>query len=1112
MFTNSFQTANHKKIIHGVQQLYIIGIVTIIYLWQNSHIKTFFVLGLFDIIPISKTLHILKEYLPNALFKKLNKYVSSSNDNLRSTINWTQYKNALDKKDTSNCAIQLQNMLKEVQLSNNNVKTFHLSSNISSKYCMEPTHQRTTLMIYEFLIYIYQRNIIASLIKYILLKDILHKLSTSLLTNTHKGIFSLMLKRLNEIVFECVLCAFNGSNYDNYMISNSLIIILTKLKQNIHIFKKGASISTIKISIKNNLKRLRNILETSKNTTNVINFNKKNTADLWPLNLFIKDIRNLVASNMSLDKIGKLFNLSVSKLCFPYEKATSIRALKTITYLHPYDEKFWQDTFSSKKVPLEQRIHAQDIFTKEGFTNLYEYSNYYLIQDCVLLHSIVLTLFRNYLNDSINIFIRRNYSQSNLAYQQFLIIEPSRQIDQVLAPRKITNVFYNYFIKLAVTGGLCTCFVHGKVDSNTIINEHFNFIENPNLDKNKWPNFANLNPWTKQFIENPIGISTIDIRSLYPSATVKKLPVGVPLFFTRCIQSDSQQLQQSTGSTLHVKSFCDNVRAHGNIKTDRFRLVNKPPRFSNEYNALNIYLRKLSPDVNIIRFQSSFTALGQLYFGEFPVDGFLVYKKPNNMMLYIKIIQYQSYYYHGHYSSCHIQNNDKQKEQQAKTNSVKSQIIKLYNHYINHFKLNLVNFEYVELYDCFFSEHKIPQILNFTVPYKKTYSYTNFLDEILNNKLTGFIAVRNLEIKKDNQNPIFGFFIQKVQYDLNKLSKYTQDLLTHFKPSPRVISLHKTSSYMVISTDYFLMLYNMFGFETTPDIYHGLFFQMEPYLKNHIELKLKARKDLKELIKHEKHPETKQNYEIKAELIKLMLNSCYGFTLCNLTSSKFKSFKNAHNVPKHKARRKNVKSCLKIANNCYLLEMNKISQEPFSTMLGHIGCSILFHSKRILLKRLNFMIKYLNPVKAQLLYMDTDSAHFLVKHKKFEDNVDENLRNDFKKLFNKHFETGEKLSGIWVQEGFYNSAQYIGEKSYILYDTDKNTHLSHMKGLNTFFQKQFCDNNINPKEYTNISYNIFFKSPDFAIYKIYMNKNLFSNYIPTKRYFISATGSLPLKV
>jgi len=276
-----------------------------------------------------RTLEILKEYLPCALFKKLNKYVSCSNDNLTSTINWTQFKSAVDKKDTSNCAIQLQNMFKELNLSNTNVKTFHLSSNISSQYCMEPTHQRTILMVYDFLIYIYQRNIIASLVKYILLKDILHKLNTSLLTNTHKGIFSLILKRLNEIVFECVLCAFNGSNYDNYMISNSLIIILTKLNQNIHIFKKGASISTIKISIRNNLKRLRNILETGKNTKNVTSLKKKTTADLWQLNLCIKDIRNLVASNMSLDKIGKLFNLSVSKLCFPYEKATSIRVLKS---------------------------------------------------------------------------------------------------------------------------------------------------------------------------------------------------------------------------------------------------------------------------------------------------------------------------------------------------------------------------------------------------------------------------------------------------------------------------------------------------------------------------------------------------------------------------------------------------------------------------------------------------------------------------------------------------------------------------------------------------------------------------------------------------------------
>ena len=85
----------------------------------------------------------------------------------------------------------------------------------------------------SFLMAIYQRNIIASLVKYILLKDILQKLDTSPLTDTYKGVFSSMLKRLQEIIFECVLTAFNGSNYDNYLICNHLIIILTKLNEKI---------------------------------------------------------------------------------------------------------------------------------------------------------------------------------------------------------------------------------------------------------------------------------------------------------------------------------------------------------------------------------------------------------------------------------------------------------------------------------------------------------------------------------------------------------------------------------------------------------------------------------------------------------------------------------------------------------------------------------------------------------------------------------------------------------------------------------------------------------------------------------------------------------------
>jgi hypothetical protein len=1064
--------------------------------------------GLYDSIPIQETLEILRIFLPSILFTKLKKYVTAECDNVRSHIDWNFFQHKLDKLNLDVCANQLINLLEKRNLSEDQVRTFHISTNMTSNDCTEPSSKNTSKMIYQFLMYIYQRNIVASLVKYILLKNILQKLSSSPLTETHKGVFSYMKKRLQEIIFECVLTAFNGSNYDNYLICNSLIIILTKLNEKIQLYKKGASISTVKINVKKNLTMFRNILCPEKKKV------KQESASKWVMNLYIKDIRNLVAANMSLDKIGKLFNLKVSKLCFPYEKAISIKALKSFTSLHPNDDLFWRDTFSGKEIPLETRLEAQIIFNTQGFTNLYQYSVYYLKQDCILLHTIVLTLFNNYLADSINIYIRRNYSQSNLAYQQFFIVEPSRQIDQVLAPKKISNTFFNYFIKQAVTGGLCTSFVHGKIDSHTVINEHFNYLKNPCLNSETWPNFHNIDPWEKAFTNTPSGIITIDIRSLYPSATVKKMPVNSPLFFTRSIKDDSDKIQQKTkNSSINVNSFCKNVCEKGDFKTDRFHLINDSPRFYNEFHALNHYLASLPKDIEtIIRFQSSFTAMGQLYFAQYPVDGFLAFKKKNCQTLFIKIIQYQSVFRHGHINSCWIKNNENQQKMADTTLEVKMKITLLLQHFVEHFQLNHIEWEYVEISDCEYN-HKIPQYQDkqFLLPYKKTYTYKGFLQNILDKKLTGLIVVKDLEIKKENQNPCFGFIIQKAEYETKHLSDYTQKRLTKFNSCQKVVSLHKSSSFMVLSTDYFLWLHNKFGFEKPPDIYHALLFQQAHYLRQHINFKLEARKKLKEDIKNEKDPEQKQIFEIKAELIKLMLNSCYGFTLCNLTSSKFKTFKNLQNRPKGIQQKKKIHSCVQLSENVFLAEYKTSQlQNPFETMLGHVGCSILFHSKIILLKRLCYLLEFLNPTKTQLLYMDTDSAHFLVKHKRFEDNVDENLKVKFSTLYDKHFETGDKISGIWVVEGFFNSGEYIGEKSYIL--SNENHTLSHMKGLNSMFQKKFVDEKIDAYKNPNISYNIMYKSPDFAIYKTYMNKNLFSNYIPIKRYFVDAAGSLPLTI
>ena len=1063
------------------------------------------ILGLYNSLPIQDVLSILKPHLPATLFSKLRNYVTSDPLNIRGSIHWINCKKELDNRSLTTCASELINLLQNHDFNDNNVQIFHIDKNYIPTQEHEPNPKKTRKMIFQFLTVIYQRNILASIIKYILLRPIIKQFETSQLIPDKKGQFYVMYQRLNEIIFENILVAFNGSNYDNYLLCNHLIAIQTQLKQKITIFKKGASISTIILTNNNNFTRY----SSNDNPKKSKKINKKK----WPMKLYVKDVRNLVAANMSLDKIGKLFNLNVSKLCFPYDQATSIKKLKNLHSLHPTDNLFWKNTFSGRSTLLEDRLEAQKIFDKFSFNDLYEYSVYYLKQDCILLHSVLLTLFHTYLQESINIYIRRSYSQSSLSYQQFFIVEPSRQISKVLAPKKINNTFYNHFFKQAVTGGLCTSFVHGKIDKSTVINEHFNYLDNPKLSFKSWPNFHNLQTWEKSFNETASGISTIDIRSLYPSASVKKIPVNQPLFYSRFTASDHLKLYKTNifYKSLNLHHYCNNVSEFGDFNTDKMQLISKSPRAYNEFNALNYYLNSLPNNIQIIRFQSNFTAFGQLYFEKYPVDGFLTYKDSNNN-IHIKIIQYQSVYYHGHTLKCFISNDSNQTEKFQNTLIVTQAIIQLCEHFTHHFSqfLNPVFFDYIEISDCDFSDHRIPKINNFMSYYRTDYKYHQFLEDICTQKLSGLLVVKNLKIASNQQNPIFGFIIQKIEYDLEKLSRYTQNQVTKLSNSKRVVSVHKCKEFMVISTEYFNWLRKTFGFENEPDIYHALLFQLDDYLRSSIENKLSIRKNLKNLIKQENNLFLRQNYEVKAELIKLMLNSCYGYTLCNLSSTKFKQYINRRKIPKRSS--KNIVSCIQMANNMFLVQTKNPPKEEFSTMLGHVGCYILFNSKIILLKRLYFLLKYLNPRYAQLLYMDTDSAHFLVKYNKFEDNVDQHLRKEFLSLFDKHFETGNKISGIWVEEGVFDAGEYLGEKCYRLYNENDAIYITHMKGLNTHFQNEYHKRNLNPKEFPCLSYNNFFKSPDFLLFKVNMSKDLFTNYVPNKRYFISATGSLPLKL
>jgi hypothetical protein len=127
----------------------------------------------------------------------------------------------------------------------------------------------------------------------------------------------------------------------------------------------------------------------------------------------------------------------------------------------------------------------------------------------------------------------------------------------------------------AATVGLCTSFVCGNIDESNSIKEHFNYLEKPVLCHKTWPNFSLIKNWNKQFYEKPCGISTIDIGSLYPIASLKKIPDNTPLFYSRFTIDDYNTLYSYKNNfyhTLHFNRYCANVKQNGNQLTDCFKL------------------------------------------------------------------------------------------------------------------------------------------------------------------------------------------------------------------------------------------------------------------------------------------------------------------------------------------------------------------------------------------------------------------------------------------------------------------------------------------------------------------------------------------------------------
>lgn len=121
------------------------------------------------------------------------------------------------------------------------------------------------------------------------------------------------------------------------------------------------------------------------------------------------------------------------------------------------------------------------------------------------------------------------------------------------------------------------------------------------------------------------------------------------------------------------------------------------------------------------------------------------------------------------------------------------------------------------------------------------------------------------------------------------------------------------------------------------------------------------------------------NLQIQASLIKLMINSVYGYSLLNEASNKYKVFVIIP-LRRFKRSRKNIKYAsigyVTDKKFCTVERINKKSQ-MFSVkrILPEIGSLILQVSKVILLRALYFILSHADPSKLHFCYTDTDSIH-----------------------------------------------------------------------------------------------------------------------------------------
>ena len=751
---------------------------------------------------------------------------------------------------------------------------------------------------------------------------------------------------------------------------------------------------------------------------------------------------------------------------------------------------------SGNLVGNEKRQRAASYFKTTGALNMYEYIIHYLkidvlsLCECFFGYQKVL-----YETEDWNIIANKLYTISSLMYEK----NYKQQFSNIwtnVAVFEIKNNFIKELLESSIMGGITTAMFRGLIGQHPatkkptgLINSHLTYKDVKNI-RQRWAGFYNLKkdyearPESSQaqhqkLIEEPKParyIHSYDFMSLYASAMYNPLPVGPARLWTYGYKNEENNFVKNCPASstynphIHSAFFRNTVLSDKEEGAFIFHFLSKFDRAKYEFVMIRSGLH--------VGDQACFEYKAQ-------PDLFITAREKKTQILTYFIINYDGAYFHGaHDQGCPLRKyNTKESIERKMLSVAKHKRRALFFDKFLKFRPHSepVNVFYEVYTSCDMGyctqapSHKVLLNKEIFFPIKqKQISTWDLKDLILQRQIQGYIVIKGLKILEIDRVPAMGFCVQKTTVNIDWLSPATMELfeetcqemkidkdkyLKNMSKQKKILCLHEFKAPSVLHTEYFIYLYENHLLNSSFQILHCLEFVHSPFLKNkvkyYIERRFELKKKIKELEKTPTNTEDLAYFNALSDILKLYNNSLYGFSL--LKGANYKSYKF---IISHRLRFINKQNIVRarlikqVSSKTFIVGIER--RNTLTTTQAHIGSAIMFFSKLLFFRAVQFVLEHSDPRLLELTYCDTDSLHFAAHYSELELNMLESLRENFLQNKHRYFRTSNtQVSGVMDLEQISTSTVYICEKMY--QKLLNSNYTTACKGVNRHLKLEFLE-------------------------------------------------------